>query len=79
MGDSKVVLTAGSECMSGAPFYMRNIRFGTRLGVDYKVEDPLLSAGFDLYCNTNMGGTAGYLCSKFYWVYWWCDFILLKI
>ncbi|OXA37098.1 3-ketoacyl-CoA thiolase, mitochondrial [Folsomia candida] len=65
MGDSKVVLTAGSECMSGAPFYMRNIRFGTRLGVDYKVEDPLLSAGLDLYCNTNMGGTAENLAEKY--------------
>ncbi|OXA41351.1 3-ketoacyl-CoA thiolase, mitochondrial [Folsomia candida] len=58
MGDSKVVLTAGSESMSGAPFHLRNIRFGTKLGADYKVEDHLWSSGFDSYCKTNMGGTA---------------------
>ncbi|OXA41384.1 3-ketoacyl-CoA thiolase, mitochondrial [Folsomia candida] len=65
MGDSKVVLTAGSESMSGAPFHLRNIRFGTKLGADYKVEDHLWSSGFDSYCKTNMGGTAENLAEKY--------------
>jgi len=37
MGDSKVVLTGGTDNMSQAPFLIRDQRFGTRLGVDYKV------------------------------------------
>lgn len=37
MGDSKVVLAGGTDNMSQAPYMMRGIRFGTRLGVDMKV------------------------------------------
>jgi acetyl-CoA acyltransferase 2 len=37
MGDSSVVLTGGTDNMSQAPFALRNIRFGTRLGLENKV------------------------------------------
>uniref|UniRef100_A0A4W6BYC4 Acetyl-CoA acyltransferase 2 n=1 Tax=Lates calcarifer TaxID=8187 RepID=A0A4W6BYC4_LATCA len=35
--ESEVVLCGGSESMSQAPYAVRNIRFGTRFGVDLKV------------------------------------------
>ncbi|XP_066950706.1 3-ketoacyl-CoA thiolase, mitochondrial-like [Macrobrachium rosenbergii] len=38
MGDSKVVLTGGTDSMSMAPYAVRNIRFGTRLGSDLTME-----------------------------------------
>lgn len=34
---SSIVLAGGSENMSEAPFAVRDIRFGTRLGTDMKV------------------------------------------
>lgn len=36
-GDAEVVLCGGTENMSQAPYCVRNMRFGTRLGVDIKV------------------------------------------
>ena len=38
MGDSKVVLTGGTDNMSMAPYAVRNIRFGTKLGTDIALE-----------------------------------------
>lgn len=35
--DAEVVLCGGTENMSQAPYCVRNMRFGTRLGVDIKV------------------------------------------
>lgn len=37
MKESEVVLCGGSESMSQAPYAVRNIRFGTKFGVDLKV------------------------------------------
>lgn len=37
MGDSKVVLSGGTDNMSQAPYIARGIRYGTKLGVDVKV------------------------------------------
>ena len=37
LGESEVVLTAGTESMSQAPYAVRNARWGTALGVDLKV------------------------------------------
>lgn len=38
MGDSKIVLTGGTDSMSMAPYAVRNIRFGTKLGTDLNME-----------------------------------------
>lgn len=37
LNDSEVVLCGGAENMSQAPYAVRNIRFGTRLGAELKV------------------------------------------
>ncbi|ORY00833.1 thiolase [Basidiobolus meristosporus CBS 931.73] len=64
-GDSQVVLTGGSESMSQAPYALRNIRWGTRYGVDLKGEDTLAAALVDRYPTpTPMGITAENLGSQ---------------
>jgi len=65
MGDSKVVLTGGTDNMSQAPFALRNVRFGTRLGVDNKLEDTLWASLTDAHCKTPMGVTAENLADKY--------------
>ena len=37
LGEAEVVLAAGAESMSQAPYAVRNARWGTALGVDLKV------------------------------------------
>lgn len=37
LGEADVALVGGSENMSMSPYAVRNIRFGTRLGQDFKV------------------------------------------
>ena len=38
LGKSKVVLTGGSDNMSMAPYAARDLRFGPKIGVDFKLE-----------------------------------------
>ena len=38
LGESDIVLCGGSENMSQAPYALRDARFGTRLGLDLKVD-----------------------------------------
>jgi len=47
VGDSNVVLTGGTESMSQAPFLVRNVRFGTKLGGNYNVS---CSGGMHIRC-----------------------------
>lgn len=65
MGDSKVVLTGGTENMSQAPFAIRNMRFRTKLGVPNQIEDVLWQALTDAHCKTPMGVTAENLAEKY--------------
>ncbi|XP_045116707.1 3-ketoacyl-CoA thiolase, mitochondrial-like [Portunus trituberculatus] len=65
MGDSKVVLTGGTDSMSMAPYAVRNIRFGTRLGSDLSMEDTLWASLTDAHCKTPMGVTAENLAAKY--------------
>lgn len=65
LGDSNVVLCGGTESMSQAPYAVRNIRFGTKLGVDMKLEDTLWQGLTDEYCKTPMGVTAENLAKKY--------------
>jgi acetyl-CoA acyltransferase 2 len=37
LGDCNIVLVGGSDNMSQAPYAVRNIRFGTKLGQELKV------------------------------------------
>lgn len=65
LGDANVVLCGGSESMSQAPYAVRNIRFGTKLGQDPKLEDTLWQGLTDEYAKTPMGVTAENLAKKY--------------
>ncbi|MBN3286172.1 THIM protein, partial [Polyodon spathula] len=63
--ESEVVLCGGSESMSQAPYAVRNIRFGTKLGVDLKLEDTLWAGLTDLHIKIPMGITAENLAVQY--------------
>ncbi|XP_070792096.1 3-ketoacyl-CoA thiolase, mitochondrial isoform X1 [Pituophis catenifer annectens] len=63
--DSEVVLCGGAENMSQAPFAVRNMRFGTKLGVDLQLEDVLWSGLTDSHIQTPMAITAENLAAKY--------------
>jgi acetyl-CoA acyltransferase 2 len=65
IGDSKVVLSGGTDNMSQAPYIVRGIRYGTRLGVDVMMEDSLWVSLTDQHCKTPMGVTAENLADKY--------------
>jgi len=64
-GDSSVVLTGGTDNMSACPYAVRDIRFGTRLGSDPKLEDMMWTSLTDALTGTPMGITAENLAEKF--------------
>lgn len=65
MGESEIVLAGGAENMSQTPFVVRNIRFGTTLGQEYKFEDALWLGLIDSFCSLPMGVTAEKLGAKY--------------
>nr|QBH73976.1 mitochondrial 3-ketoacyl-coa thiolase [Orthoderella ornata] len=65
MGDSKIALTGGAENMSQSPFVLRNMRFGTTLGVNQELEDALWLGLMDTYCKMPMAITAENLAEKY--------------
>jgi len=65
VGDANVVMTGGSDNMSACPYAVRDIRFGTKLGSDPKLEDMMWASLTDLYCKTPMGVTAENLAEKY--------------
>ncbi len=65
VGDSEVVLTGGVDNMSAAPYVVRDIRFGTKLGTNPVLEDIMWGSLSDSYCNTPMGVTAENLAVKY--------------
>ncbi|XP_043839275.1 3-ketoacyl-CoA thiolase, mitochondrial-like [Dromiciops gliroides] len=62
--DAELVLCGGTENMSQAPYCVRNMRFGTRLGTDLKLEDSLWTALTDQHIKTPMAITAENLAAK---------------
>lgn len=65
LGDSQVVLCGGSENMTLAPYTVRGNRFGTRFGVDLKLEDSLWAGLNDTYCKLPMALTAENLADQY--------------
>ncbi|KAJ3225059.1 3-ketoacyl-CoA thiolase, mitochondrial [Clydaea vesicula] len=66
LGEHETVLTGGTESMSQAPYALRNARFGTRYGVDQKLEDTLAHSLTDQFPKkTPMGITAENLAAKY--------------
>ncbi|XP_060092157.1 3-ketoacyl-CoA thiolase, mitochondrial [Heteronotia binoei] len=63
--ESEVVLCGGTENMSQSPYAVRNIRFGTKFGVDLKMEDTLWAGLTDQHIKTPMGVTAENLAAKY--------------
>src|SRR5215472_4923243 len=64
LGEANTVLAGGMESMSQAPHVIRGARTGFGLG-EGKLEDSLMVALLDTYCNTPMAGTAENLARKF--------------
>ena len=64
LGEAQTVLAGGMESMSQAPHVIRDARSGFPLGGG-KLEDSLMVALLDTYCNTPMAGTAENLARKF--------------
>jgi acetyl-CoA acetyltransferase family protein len=64
LGEARNCLVGGMESMSQAPHVIRGARSGFALGQG-KLEDSLMVALLDTYCNTPMAGTAENLARKF--------------
>ncbi len=64
LGEARTCLVGGMESMSQAPHVIRGARSGFVLGQG-KLEDSLMVALVDTYCNTPMAGTAENLARKF--------------
>jgi acetyl-CoA acyltransferase 2 len=64
LGEASTCLVGGMESMSQAPHVIRGARSGFALGQG-KLEDSLMVALMDTYCNTPMAGTAENLARKF--------------
>src|SRR4029450_2065018 len=64
LGQARTCLVGGMESMSQAPHVIRGARAGFALGQG-ALEDSLMVALLDTYCNTPMAGTAENLARKF--------------
>uniref|UniRef100_A0A8C9HIQ4 Acetyl-CoA acyltransferase 2 n=1 Tax=Piliocolobus tephrosceles TaxID=591936 RepID=A0A8C9HIQ4_9PRIM len=62
--DAEVVLCGGTESMSQAPYYVRNVRFGIKLGSDVELEDSLWAGLTDQHVQLPMAMTAENLAVK---------------
>lgn len=65
LGEAQTALVGGMESMSQAPHVIRGARSGLPLGGG-QLEDSLMVALLDTYCNTPMAGTAENLARKFH-------------
>jgi acetyl-CoA acetyltransferase family protein len=65
LGESRVVLAAGSESMSQAPHVVRGLRWGVRLGQSPPLEDQLWLLLTDAWCGCPMGITAENLAVQY--------------
>jgi acetyl-CoA acyltransferase 2 len=64
LGEARTALVGGMESMSMAPHVVYGARSGFGLGQG-KMEDSLMVALLDTYCNTTMAGTAENLASRY--------------
>ncbi|KAJ7427137.1 3-ketoacyl-CoA thiolase, mitochondrial [Willisornis vidua] len=78
LNESEVVLCGGAESMSQAPYAVRNVRFGTRLGAELKLEDTLWEALTDTHVKIPMAVTAENLAAKYSISRQECDGYALK-
>lgn len=78
LGDARVALCGGTENMTLAPYTVRGNRFGTRFGVDLKLEDSLWAGLNDSYCKLPMALTAENLSVQYKITRQECDEIALQ-
>src|SRR3954451_8718095 len=64
LGEAQTALVGGVECMAQAPHVIRGARSGLALGQG-QLEDSLMVALLDTYCNTPMAGTAENLARRY--------------
>jgi len=64
-GAADIALTGGTDNMSQSPYMVRNIRFGSPLGVSPVLEDSLWLGLTDSYCKLPMALTAEKLGAQF--------------
>jgi acetyl-CoA C-acetyltransferase len=64
LGESEISLVGGAESMSQAPYVLRGVRWGMRMG-DGLLQDTLTEALSDKYCGIGMGITAENLAEKY--------------
>ncbi len=62
---AEVVVAGGAESMSNLPFYLRNARFGYRMGHG-ELEDGLITALSDPFSRSHMGITAENVAEKYH-------------
>ena len=63
LGDSDVVVAGGMECMSAAPYFMRNGRSGFKMGHQPLMDSMIHDGLWDPYHESHMGNCAE-LCAK---------------
>jgi acetyl-CoA acetyltransferase family protein len=64
LGETGFILAGGMENMSQAPYVLRGVREGFRMG-SRPIEDWLVTNLFDSYCNLNMAQTADKLAKMY--------------
>jgi len=65
LGISDLVLAGGTESMSNVPYYLPQMRMGSRLGDSTAVDGIIKDGLWDVYNNYHMGN-AGELCAETY-------------
>jgi len=65
LGDADIVLAGGMECMSAAPYILRQARTGYRLNDGVIVDTMVFDGLWDFYNNFHMGNTAELVSEKY--------------
>jgi acetyl-CoA C-acetyltransferase len=63
-GDAQVVVAGGQESMSNAPYYVRGMRNGVKLGDQSMVDGVILDGLWCASCDVHMGSHAEYTAKK---------------
>uniref|UniRef100_UPI0025C3AF22 thiolase family protein n=1 Tax=Desulfurella sp. TaxID=1962857 RepID=UPI0025C3AF22 len=64
LGDSDIVIAGGAENMSKAPYYLKNARYGYRMGNGDLIDGMIFDGLWDPYDNIHMGTIAENIAKK---------------
>jgi len=65
LGDSNIVIAGGAENMSKAPYYLKNARFGYRMGDGSLIDGMIYDGLLDPYDNIHMGVVTEEIAKQF--------------